>query len=111
MAPGGTIFHIKDRYSSMRNFQSLIKKQFNLKTYNGFPNFPPKKAFNNTSAEFLANRMNMLQTFFNTFFALPDIANQASNMVMYFKEKKADPQSAAKIEELIDYFDKKINQR
>ncbi len=26
VAPGNIIFHIRDRYSSMRNFQSLIKK-------------------------------------------------------------------------------------
>lgn len=26
VAPGNIIFHIRDRYSSMRNFQSLFKK-------------------------------------------------------------------------------------
>lgn len=56
IAPGGITFHIKDRYSSMRNFQSLVKKQFNLKIYHGFPTFPPKKMFSNTSQEFLTTR-------------------------------------------------------
>lgn len=73
VAPGNIIFHIRDRYSSMRNFQSLFKKQFNLKTYNGFPNFPPKKAFGNTSNEFLNNRMTSLQNFFNNFFGLKEV--------------------------------------
>lgn len=52
-APGGHTFHIKDRYSSMRSFQSTIKKQFNLATFNGMPTFPPKKSFGSKNTEFL----------------------------------------------------------
>ncbi|CDW71837.1 px domain containing protein [Stylonychia lemnae] len=108
VAPGNIIFHIRDRYSSMRNFQSLIKKQFNLKTFHGFPYFPPKKAFGNTSNDFLNNRMTQLQTFFNNFFANKDIA-KSPNIILYFKEKVAEQQSQKKVEELIEYLHQKSN--
>jgi len=89
VAPGNITFHIRDRYSSMRQFQSLIKKQFNMKAYNGFPNFPKKKTFGNMSQEFLQQRLVQLQNFFNTFFANQDIA-KSPHVVLYFKEKAAD---------------------
>lgn len=73
----------------MRQFQSLIKKTFNMKAYNGFPNFPPKKTFGNTSQEFLQNRMTQLQTFFNTFFANKEIS-KSNSVVLYFKEKAVE---------------------
>jgi len=44
-APGGHSFHFRDRYSSMRAFQSMIKKTFSVNIFNQLPQFPPKKAF------------------------------------------------------------------
>lgn len=66
-----------------------MKRQLNLKAYNGFPNFPPKKILGNTSQEFLTNRMNQLQNFFTNFFSNPDISKYQGNLT-YFKEKAAD---------------------
>ncbi len=92
----------------MRQFQSYVKKQFSLQTYNGFPNFPPKKVFGNTSGTFLNNRMTQLQTFFNNFLSNKDIA-KSNLLLIYFKEKAAEEQSKSKVEELIDYMEKKVN--
>lgn len=89
MGPGGNTFHIKDRYSSMRNFQSIIKRNFNLKAYQGFPNFPEKKLFGNKGEGFLANRMTALNNFFNNFFSIQDIA-KSNNILIYFKENAVD---------------------
>ena len=44
-APGGYSFDFRDRYSSMRAFQSMIKKTFSLQVFSQLPQFPPKKAF------------------------------------------------------------------
>ena len=33
IAPGGFSFHFKDRYSSMHNFQSLLKKSLPVNVY------------------------------------------------------------------------------
>jgi hypothetical protein len=35
--PGGFSLHFKDRYSSMRAFQSLIKKSFTVHVFNQLP--------------------------------------------------------------------------
>lgn len=53
--------------------------------------------------------MTQLQTFFNTFYADKEVS-KSNAVVLYFKEKAAETQSAAKIEELIDYLDKKVSQ-
>jgi hypothetical protein len=60
-----------------------------MKTYNGFPNFPPKKTFGNTSQEFLTARMTQLQNFFNNFFGNKEIA-KSNAVVLYFREKAAE---------------------
>jgi hypothetical protein len=54
--------------------------------------------------------MNQLQNFFNNFFANSEIS-KFNGIVLYFKEKAADNQSAAKIEELIDYLDRKASSK
>ena len=56
ITPGNYSFHFKDRYSRMRAFQSQIKRQFNLATFNGLPSFPPKKAFGSKATEFINQR-------------------------------------------------------
>ncbi len=88
-APGGHTFHIKDRYSSMRSFQSQVKKQFNLATFNGLPTFPPKKAFGSKTTEFLNQRQSSLQQFFNSFFQNKDILRQADHLVQIYLKSHA----------------------
>ena len=73
MAPNSITFHIRDRYSSMRNFQSMLRKKFSLKTFDGFPSFPKKTLFTKLSDEFLTQRMNQMQNFFNLFFSKKEI--------------------------------------
>ena len=44
-------FHLKDRYSSMREFQSMVKRQ--IGSADGTPNFPKKKYIGNMEPAFL----------------------------------------------------------
>ena len=106
MGPGGHSFHIKDRYSSMRSFQEIIKINFNLKAFKGFPNFPEKKTFNNKTERFLANRMTSLNNFFNNFLAIQEIA-KSNNILLYFKDHALDQINKQKVEDMIEYLDKK----
>ena len=53
IAPGNHSFHFKDRYSSMRNFSSLLKKSLPVQVYNQLPKFPPKKTFGSKDEDFL----------------------------------------------------------
>lgn len=69
IGPGGISFDIRDRYSSMRTFQSMIKNNLDLpeRELRALPAFPKKKAFGNTNADFLNTRMNQLENFFRAF--------------------------------------------
>jgi hypothetical protein len=104
MAPGGFSFHFKDRYSSMRNFQSIIKKSFPVNVFNQLPKFPPKKAFGAKSEEFLQQRSVQLQQFFNSFFQSKAIMEKQEHIVLeYLMQHAADEQSRLKIEEYVRY--------
>ena len=46
--PGNINFDIQDRYSSMREFFSSLKKVSNIRNLKGLPKFPSKKFFGNT---------------------------------------------------------------
>lgn len=59
-APGGHSFHFKDRYSSMRTFQSMIKKNVNVAIFNQLPEFPKKKSFGHKAEAFLSVRSTQL---------------------------------------------------
>lgn len=108
IAPGNYSFHFKDRYSRMRSFQSMLKKQFNLATFNGLPNFPPKKAFGSKAADFLNSRSLALQQFFNSFLTNKDVLRQADHLIQnYFQEHASDDQSRQKIKEFMDYKENK----
>ena len=45
LGPRDIAFHIKDRYSSLRDFQAFIKKS--IESSDGTPSFPKKKFFGN----------------------------------------------------------------
>ena len=51
VAPRDISFHLKDRYSSMREFQSMVKRQ--IGSADGTPNFPKKKYIGNMEPAFL----------------------------------------------------------
>ena len=95
--PNGISFHIIDRYSSMRAFQSLLRKDLDDSiNLNDLPTFPKKKMFNTMDTAFLDNRMANLSNFFNEFFKRPEVARNRLVMT-YFLSKPADQDSEDKI--------------
>ncbi len=54
VGPNGCSFHIRDRYSSMREFQSLLKKDLdNSVNLNDLPAFPKMKYVGSLDPDFL----------------------------------------------------------
>ena len=86
LGPKDIVFHIKDRYSSLREFQTFIKK--NIESSDGTPEFPKKKFFGNLDPNFIAQRSQQLSLFLNTFLAHPMV--KSSELVpVYFNGKAA----------------------
>ena len=110
VGPTNISFHIKDRYSSMRTFQSILKKDlddsFSMKT---LPAFPKKKLLNTMTNQFLETRMVELSRFFNSFLEIPEVAKNKL-VLTYFQSAPADQDSADKINNLI-YLVKKANEK
>ena len=75
------MFHIRDRYSSMRAFQAQVKNGFSLSVFEGLPDFPKKKLVGSKNAEFLNSRSGGLQHFFNSFFQNKEILRQADHLL------------------------------
>ncbi len=106
--PGGYSFHFKDRYSSMRAFQSMIKKSFNVSVFNQLPNFPPKKAFGAKAEAFLSGRSTQLQQFFNSFIKNKEImGRQGHNVLQYFMDHASDDQSRKALQQYIQFRENK----
>ena len=58
VGPNSHSFHVRDRYSSMREFQSMLKKNLdNSIKLNDLPAFPKKRFLNGMDQNFLENRM------------------------------------------------------
>lgn len=51
VGPQDIAFHLRDRYSSLREFQSMIKR--NIGSADGCPSFPKKKYIGNMEPAFL----------------------------------------------------------
>ena len=84
VGPKDISFHIRDRYSSIREFQSMVKK--NIESTDGTPNFPKKRFWGNLEADWLELRTRQLSLFLNTFLAHPHV--KACKLVpIYFKGK------------------------
>jgi hypothetical protein len=64
IGPNNIVFHLFDRYSSMKEFASLIKKSIPLRDGRSLPHFPPKKFIGNKGENFLKTRMKSLENFF-----------------------------------------------
>ena len=58
VGPRDISFHIKDRYSSLREFQAMVKRT--IGSTDGMPSFPKKRLFGNTEAAFLQQRSQQL---------------------------------------------------
>ena len=54
VGPRGISFHIRDRYSSIREFQSMVKRS--IGSVDVLPSFPKKKLFGNMDPGFLETR-------------------------------------------------------
>ena len=111
LGPNGISFHLIDRYSGMRQFQSLVRKDIDDSVnLNNLPAFPKKKLFGGLDTAFLETRMNQLGVFMNAFLGDPSVAS--SKLVMtYFYEKKADQESHQKIESLHKMIQNAKNQQ
>ena len=105
VAPNNISFDLRDRYSNMRRFQRQIVESLNIRSLNGVPDFPPKKAFGNMAEDFLNTRQRGLENFFKFFFANQEI-QKSQQLQQYFIERAADSNSTAKVKELIEYIKK-----
>ena len=93
LAPNGVSFHIMDRYSSMRQFQSLLKKDLDDSVnLNNLPQFPKKRYVGGLDPKFLDDRMMQLGMFFNAFLSIPQVA-KSKLVLTYFASKAADQES------------------
>jgi len=83
-------FMIRDRYNSMRTYWLDMTEEYR----NSIPsNFPPKKWFNNRTAEFLKARMEALQIFFNSLLNDPSLAASPLTSA-YLQSKRLKKQTA-----------------
>ena len=98
VGPNNISFHINDRYSSIRNFQTQIKRS--LPSADGIPGFPKKKFLGNLDYHWLSERSKQLGLFMNTFLAHPLV--KASPLVpAYFKDRCVGEGSIEAIENLV----------
>ena len=84
IGPRDISFHLKDRYSSIREFQSMVKKQ--IGSADGTPNFPKKKYIGNMEPAFLETRAQQLGLFLQMFLAHP-LVKTSQLVPVYFKGK------------------------
>lgn len=61
-----------DRYSTMKDFHEVLKKEANSIN---FPKFPPKKFFGSTDDNFLKQRSTALEYYFNTILGSKEFSN------------------------------------
>lgn len=105
VGPLGMFFHIRDRYSSMANFQSTTRR--NVQNAQTLPQFPGKKYFGNTAQQFLRQRQAQLETFFNAFLGHPEVRNK-KEVIIYFMDKAVDKESEEAIQKIILFLAGKL---
>lgn len=98
--PNGKTFHIKDRYKSMRQFQSFLKRQLPASSLSKFGMFPPKKMLGNKNPAFVQQRKEALQIFFNKFFADPNVKN-SKNAAIYLKDHAVSDLDKSSVDEAL----------
>ena len=98
VAPRDIAFHIKDRYSSLRDFQSMIKRQ--IGSADGCPSFPKKKYIGNMETAFLEQRCQQLSLFLQVFLSHP-LVKTCPLVPVYFRGKAHGDDSLEAIQNLI----------
>lgn len=88
---GDETFHIRDRYSSMRDYWKAMYNDYGPSAPS---TFPPKKWFGNTESKFVRHRMEELEHFFNTLLEDPDLATSPVTQT-YFKKKRIKMKEAS----------------
>ncbi len=106
VGPRDISFHIKDRYSSLREFQAMVKRQ--IGSTEGTPSFPKKKLWGNMEPNFLVQRQQQLSFFLNSFLAHP-LVNASPLVPVYFKSKAVGNESKEAIENLTAYLSGQTN--
>ena len=100
LGPNQISFHVIDRYSSMRQFQSLLKKDLDDSVNLGdLPAFPKKRYVGSLEDAFLEQRMGSLGQFFNSFLSNKEVASNKL-VLTYFASKAADQESQDSIVKL-----------
>ena len=94
-------FHLKDRYSSLREFQARVKRQ--IGSTEGTPNFPKKKYIGNLEPAFLQQRSNQLSLFLQMFLAHP-LVKTCPLVPVFFKNKAFGEESKGAIQDLIAFM-------
>ena len=101
VGPKDISFHIRDRYSSLREFQSMVKKY--IPSTDGTPNFPKKRFWGNLDEQWLELRCRQLSLFLNTFLAHPHV--KVCHLVpIYFKGHAWGDGSQEAIQNLVSYM-------
>jgi len=101
VGPKDISFHIRDRYSSLREFQSMVKKY--IPSTDGTPNFPKKRFWGNLDEQWLDLRCRQLSLFLNTFLAHPHV--KVCHLVpIYFKGHAWGDGSQEAIQNLVSYM-------
>ena len=101
VGPRDIQFHLKDRYSSMRDFQVRVKRS--IGGADGTPIFPRKKWFGNTNPAFLERRSQALGIFLQMFLAHP-LVKQCHMVPHYFSTHAYGDDSKDAILQLIGYM-------
>ena len=103
VGPKDISFHIRDRYSSIREFQSMVKKY--IPSTDGTPNYPKKRFWGNLDEVWLELRSRQLSLFLNTFLAHPHV--KVCHLVpIYFLEKAWGDGSLEAVQKLMSYMNK-----
>jgi hypothetical protein len=97
IGPKNISFHIRDRYSMLREMQSQVKND--IRNAKALPEFPGKKMFGNLDEAFLAQRRTSLEVFLNTFLADPEV-KKSRLIPVYFKSKAVAKEDRLAIENL-----------
>ena len=99
--PRDIAFDMKDRYSSIREFQALVKR--NIGSADGCPPFPKKKYIGNMERAFLTQREQQLSLFLQTFLSHP-LVKVCPLVPVYFASKAVGTESKAAVKSLVEYM-------
>ena len=94
----GLTFQIRDRFSSIRAFQSAIKKKIPVRT--SIPDFPSKKYVGNLQDRYIRIRAKNLTMFLNMFLSVASV--RANHMLyLYFRDKAYGQASEETVKQLV----------